>query len=176
MCHTPMETKVVAHQDEFRGMEYQSVVGALRYLIHTRPDLAHLVSYVSQFMEEPHEDHQTPVKQILRYITGTRDHGVRYARGGVGELLLLGYNDCDHGGDVKDTKSTSGIMFYLGRSPITWQSPKKKLVALSSRKAEYVALSAVAYHAIWLVDLLSEILGACINQAASFEGRQQIND
>jgi hypothetical protein len=49
----------------------------------------------------------------LRYIAGTRDHGVHYARGKVGELLLLDYSDKDHGGDIKDNKSTSGICSIL---------------------------------------------------------------
>jgi hypothetical protein len=124
--------------------EFRSVVGALRYLVHTRPDLAHSVSYVSRFMAEPHEDHQAAVKRILRYIAGTRDHGVHYARGKAGDLLLLGYSDSDHGGDVEDNKSTSGVLFYLGRSPITWQSQKQKSVALSSGEAEYMASSAAA--------------------------------
>ena len=32
---------------------YRSVVGSLRYLVHTRPDHAFSVGYVSRFMEEP---------------------------------------------------------------------------------------------------------------------------
>jgi hypothetical protein len=33
--------------------EYISVVGALRYLVHARADLAHAVSYMSLFRAEP---------------------------------------------------------------------------------------------------------------------------
>ena len=36
---------------------YQSIVGGLRYLVHTRPDIAFAVGYVSRFMEDPKEDH-----------------------------------------------------------------------------------------------------------------------
>jgi hypothetical protein len=110
-------------------------------------------------MADHHEDHQAIVKRILRYIAGTRDHCVHYARGKTGELLLLGYNDSDHGGDVEDSKRTSGILFYLGRSPITWQSHKQKSVALSSCEAEYITSSATVCQAVWLAGLLSEILG-----------------
>jgi hypothetical protein len=91
----------------------------LRYLVHTRPNLAHSVCYVSRFMAEPHEDHHAAVKRILRYIAGTRHHGVQYKKGKARDLLLTGYNDSDHGGDIEDSKSTSSIMFYLGESPIT---------------------------------------------------------
>jgi hypothetical protein len=59
----------------------------------------------------------------------------------------------------EDSKSTSGILFYLGRSPITWQSQKQKFVALSSCEAEYMTSSAVACQAVWLAGLLTKILG-----------------
>ena len=36
---------------------YRSIVGGLRYLVHTRPDIAFVVGYVSRFMEDPREDH-----------------------------------------------------------------------------------------------------------------------
>jgi hypothetical protein len=48
--------------------EHHSMVGALRYLVHTRPDLAHAISFVSRFLVEPHEDHKAAMKRILKYI------------------------------------------------------------------------------------------------------------
>ncbi|KAK3121536.1 hypothetical protein QOZ80_8BG0655630 [Eleusine coracana subsp. coracana] len=121
---TPMEPRIQlvknSAQATVDGTEYRSVVGALRYLLHTRPDVAHAVNYVSRFMAEPHQDHQTAVKHILRYIAGTRDLRVQYTRDKAGELLLQGYSDSDLAGDIEDSRSTSGILFYLGRSPILW--------------------------------------------------------
>ena len=32
---------------------YRSIVSGLRYLVHTRPDIAFAVGYVSRFMEDP---------------------------------------------------------------------------------------------------------------------------
>jgi hypothetical protein len=161
---TPMEPRLQLSKKSAEGevdaTEYRSTIGALRYLIHTHPDLAHSVSYVSRYMAAPHEDHQTAVKRILRYIAGTSDHGVHYGKGDAGKLLLLGYSDSDLAGDVDDSRSTSGVLFYLGSSPIAWQSQKQKSVALSSCEAEYMASSAAACQAIWLAGLLSEVLGA----------------
>jgi hypothetical protein len=88
-----------------------------------------------------------------------QEHGLHYGRGDAGDLCLLGYSNSDHGGDVDDTRSTSCILFYLGGSPISWQSQKQKLVALSSGEAEYMASSAVACQTIWLAGLLTEVLG-----------------
>jgi hypothetical protein len=103
------------------AIEYHSIVGALKYLIHIKRDLAHSVSYVSRFMKELREDHQAAVKRTLRYIAGTYDNGIHYDKVGAGELLLLGYSDSDHAGDINVNKSASGILIYLGGNPITWQ-------------------------------------------------------
>jgi hypothetical protein len=37
--------------------DYMSLVGGLRYLMNTRPDLTFEVNYVSRFLEKPKEDH-----------------------------------------------------------------------------------------------------------------------
>ena len=47
-------------------MQYRSIVGALRYLTHTRPDIGFAVEYVNRFMTEPWEDHLVAVKHLLR--------------------------------------------------------------------------------------------------------------
>ena len=53
-------------------------------------------------------------------------------------------------------------MFNLGDSPISWCSTKQEIVALSSCEAEFMAATEAAKQAIWLQELLSEVLGkAC---------------
>ena len=47
---------------------YQILVGKLIYLSHTRPDIAYVVSIVSQFMYCPSEDHMDAVIWIPRYL------------------------------------------------------------------------------------------------------------
>jgi hypothetical protein len=37
---------------------YRRLVGSLRYLTHTRPNLAFYVGYVSRFMQRPTTEHQ----------------------------------------------------------------------------------------------------------------------
>ena len=62
-------------------------------------------------------------------------------------------------GDMDDRKSTSGVLFSLGGSPITWQSQKQKTVALSSCEAEYIAATSAACQAMWLRRLLEDMIG-----------------
>jgi hypothetical protein len=71
--------------------EYRCVISGLRYLLHTRPDLAFTVGYLRWFMEQPAEEHLTGVKRVLRYLAGTRDHGLHYVRHEEGRPRLIGF-------------------------------------------------------------------------------------
>lgn len=65
----PMEPKVLITKDEggktINPTEYKSMVGCLRYLVQTRPNIAYSVGIVSRFMERPTMMHQNVVKRIL---------------------------------------------------------------------------------------------------------------
>jgi hypothetical protein len=54
-AHTLMEERLklscYIEAEEVDAMQYQRLVSSLRYLFHTRPDLAFTVGYVSRFME-----------------------------------------------------------------------------------------------------------------------------
>ncbi|WVZ89853.1 hypothetical protein U9M48_036206 [Paspalum notatum var. saurae] len=160
---TPMEEKIklskasTAAKVDTTG--YRSIVGGLRYLVNTRPDLAFTVGYVSRFMEDPREDQLTAVKHLLRYVAGTLDYGIVYPRCGGGKTELIGYSDSDMGGHVDGRKSTSGLIFFLGKCPISWQSQKQRIVALSTCEAEYVAAATACCQGVWLRRLLQETTG-----------------
>jgi hypothetical protein len=98
------------------------------------------------------------VKHLLRYIAGTKELGCSYARQEKG-AKLVGHSDSDHAGDVDDRKSTSGTLFFFGCCPVSWQSTKQKIVALSSCEAEYVTATTVACQGVWLKQLYGELMG-----------------
>jgi hypothetical protein len=60
---------------------YRSIMGSLRYLVNTRPDITFAVGYLNRFMEAPVADHLAAVKHLLRYISGTLNHRCVYHRG-----------------------------------------------------------------------------------------------
>jgi hypothetical protein len=80
-----------------------------------------------------------------------------YNKGEKG-LKVHGYSDSDWAGDIDDRKSTSGMVFYLGCNPISWCSQKQKVVAHSSREAEYIAASTEARQGLWLGRLLADLM------------------
>ena len=54
------------------------------------------------------------------------------------------------GGDVEDKKSTSGHVFFLGGQPITCNSLKQRVVALSSCEAEYREITSAICQGVWI--------------------------
>jgi hypothetical protein len=117
---------------------YRSIVGSLGYLVNTRPDIAFAVGCVSWFLEDPRDDHLVAAKHILRYVAGTCSWGLWFGRRGKKEAMLAGFSDNDYVGDIDKRQSTTGVIFFLGDSPITWQSMKQKVVAQSSCEVEYM--------------------------------------
>nr|GEY91092.1 ribonuclease H-like domain, reverse transcriptase, RNA-dependent DNA polymerase [Tanacetum cinerariifolium] len=63
----PMDpgTKLVKAEDEnsIDATYYRSLIGSLRYLLHTRPDLSYSVELLSRFMQDPKDHHLKAVKQ-----------------------------------------------------------------------------------------------------------------
>jgi hypothetical protein len=97
------------------------------------------------------------VKRIIRYVAGTLDHGLYYPRC-PGEAHLVWYSDSDHAGDIDTSKSTSGILFFLDKCPISWLV-KQEVVAMSSCVAEYIAASTASTQTLLLAQLLGDLFG-----------------
>jgi len=161
-CETPMEARLKLHKNDGEAVDptaYRSIIGSLRYIVNTRPDLAYSVGVVSRYMEAPNKEHWAAVKHILRYLKVTASYGCKYVRGTDLKPKLTGFSDSDFAGDVEDRKSTTGVIFFLGNNLITWVSQKQKIVTLSSCEAEYVAAAAAACQGVWLCRLIGDLIG-----------------
>jgi hypothetical protein len=110
--------------EEVDATRYRRLVGSLRYLAHTQPNLAFSVGYVSRFMQRSTMEHQQAVKRIICYVAGTLNHDLYYPRC-PGEAHLVGYSDSDDASDIDTSKSMSGIIFFFGKCLVSWQSVKQ---------------------------------------------------
>ena len=144
-------------ESEIDATLYRRRIGCLRYLMHSRPDLAFAIGILSKYMHSPRKAHGDALRQVLRYLKGTHWYGLVFKCGG--SQKLIGYSDSSHNTDPDDGRSTTGHLFCFGDTPITWCSQKQDTVALSSCEAEFMAATEAAKQAIWLQDLLSEITG-----------------
>lgn len=118
--------------------QFRSVVGALQYATLTRPEISFSVNKVCQFLSNPLEEHWKAVKRILRYLSGTKHHGLLIQPASLQQPLhLLGFCDADWASDPDDRRSTSSACVFLGPNLVSWWSKKQQLVARSSAEAEY---------------------------------------
>nr|GEW78671.1 ribonuclease H-like domain, reverse transcriptase, RNA-dependent DNA polymerase [Tanacetum cinerariifolium] len=120
--------------------EYQSLIGCLRYLLHTRPDLSYSIGLLSRFMQEPRERHMKAIRQVLPYVKGIKDYGITYKRNGG--IKIHGCSDNSYRVNTQEGKGTTGIIFYYGESLISWSTQKQATVALSSCESEFIAITA----------------------------------
>ncbi|MBW0536726.1 hypothetical protein O181_076441 [Austropuccinia psidii MF-1] len=78
------------------GVNFRSTIGSINYLsTATRPDLAHAVSSLSQYLENPVIQHWKGFLHILRYVKGSQGLGLHYFRNG--KEGITGYCDADWG-------------------------------------------------------------------------------
>ena len=117
---------------------YQRLVGKVIYLSHTRPDIAYVVSVVSQFMHNPSEDHMDAVIRTLRYLKSS--HRKRLLFSNNGHLRINGYTDADWAGNISNRRSTSSFFMFIGGNLVTWRNKKQNVVALSSVEVEFCGM------------------------------------
>ena len=70
---------------------------------------------------------------------------------------LIGYCNSDYAGDLDARKSTSGNVFTLGGTAVSWQSSLPNVFAMSTTEAEYIAIAESFKEAKWLKGLVGEL-------------------
>jgi len=89
-------------------------------MVCNRPDLAHSVGVVSRFLANPGQSHWVAVKTVFRYFKGTETHGLIF--GLDNDCEIVGFCNSDYAGDRVGWRSTSGYVFTLGGTAISWRS------------------------------------------------------
>lgn len=145
-------------EDENPEVPFQELIGSLMYIsICTRPDIAHAVSYLSQFNAHYGGVHWKAAKRVLRYLKGTKDMKLHFKSDS--QLYPTGYADADYGNNLVDRRSYTGFMFMMSGAPVSWEARKQRTVALSTTEAEYMALGEACKEAIYLKTLINETFG-----------------
>jgi hypothetical protein len=79
----PIEVNVKLGEDSESPLvdkgRYQHLVGRLIYLSHTYPNIAYVVSVVSQFKHSPREPYMKAVYRILRYLKSSPGKGLLFS-------------------------------------------------------------------------------------------------
>ncbi|CAI8590906.1 unnamed protein product [Vicia faba] len=111
---------------------YRSIIGALQYVILTRPDIVFSVNKDFQFMTNPLDTHWYAVRRILCYLSGTSGYGLLLSPSVSTPNFSLGVcSDSDWPSDPDDRRSPSGSCLIFGPNLVSWSSKKQSLVARS---------------------------------------------
>ncbi|XP_068649659.1 uncharacterized mitochondrial protein AtMg00810-like [Aristolochia californica] len=116
-------------EEEVDVKKYQRLVGKLIYLYIMRLDISYAV--------------RAPGRGILY-----KNHGL---------FNIEGFSNADWARSPDDRKSTSGYCAMVGGNLVTWRSKKQNIVARSSAKVEYRAISHTVSELLCIRSLLTEL-------------------
>lgn len=169
--------------DAAHRTRFQTIIGSLLYLmLGTRPDIAFAVTKLAQHSANPSEEHLSRALYICRYLQGTRDYKLVYDGASGGGLIA--FSDSDWGTDpYNQRRSQFGHLLQLAGGVFSWTSRAQKTPALSSKDAEYMALSDCSRQVMWVRSVLLE-LGykltpipiCCDNQGAIFTAENPVTE
>ena len=107
LAQSPSTTQEIAYMC---NIPYQEAVGSLMYAsLGTCPDITYAVQTVSRFSKNLGQAHWEAVKQIFRYLKGSKEFWLTY---GGQQKELKGYADAD-GSMAEDRHAISGYAFLL---------------------------------------------------------------
>ncbi|MBW0491872.1 hypothetical protein O181_031587 [Austropuccinia psidii MF-1] len=104
-------------------VNFRSAVGSINYLSSaTRPDLAHAVSSLLQYLENPGIQHWKSFLHILQYLKGCQELSLIYPRNGMEGIIA--YSDADWGNCKATRRSISGYLASFEGGLVMWKTRK----------------------------------------------------
>ena len=76
---------------------------------------------------------------------------------GGSDTVLQGYVDADMAGDKDNRRITTGYVFTIGGTAVSWISKLQQVVALSTTKVEYVVVTQATKEIIQLQRFMEEL-------------------
>jgi len=155
--HTPIDPGTIldASQCPDKAIEhpYREACGSVLWpAIISRPDVSFAIGLLTQFMQNPSEEHWKAIRRVIKYLHTTKNLWLTF---GGPNAQILGFTDADWASQAH-RHSISGFAFKIGCGAVTWSSRKQSIVALSTAEAEYVAAAHSTKEALWFREFLGE--------------------
>ena len=130
---------------------------------NSRPDIAFAVHQCARFCHCTRRSHEKAVKQIVRYLQGTKNEGLKIEP--TENLRIDLYADANfhilvNSEDSNDpicARSRTGFIITIGGIPLVWKSKLQTETALSTMESKYIALSTSMRDLVSLKELLIEV-------------------
>jgi hypothetical protein len=167
MAETNLKPNTVV--DETLKKRYQQLVGSLAYIsVFTRPDISLTHSILSQYLNNPGEQHLRAAIHAWRFLIKTRNLALKASAltadsAGYSvpvtnpEPIFFGASDASFADDPSTRASSDGYLFKLFGMPIDWKATKQRSVTKSTTEAELYALSRAASELIWWNNLFCQL-------------------
>ena len=95
----------------------------------TRPDCMVAISILAKFMKNPAQQHWTAIKDILRYLKGSRNRGLLYTSSGLTldqEWTLTLWVDSDYATCPDTRRSRAGYLTFLNKNLLSFNSVQQR--------------------------------------------------
>ena len=167
---TPIEKKDIIkyQQDKLNGKieagskqqinKFRQMLGGLMWLAtKTRPDIYFATTFLATLSEEAGEEELQLMKQVYRYLSGTRNYGiVFYAEG---KTDVHGASDSDLAGCLITSRSTFGSYIAFGKyGMISGGSKRDRTVHTSVGQSETGAAVNMCKKLEWVLDILNQLM------------------
>jgi len=145
------------------GFHYRQVIGEVLYpMTKCRPDVAFHITKLSQYMDNPAEEHYLALCQLCKYLASTLTNGIYYWRlrprpdlpaashpttlvdtysmevnPVEADHALYGYVDADWASDSTHRRSVTGIIIMYAGGVVGYRTRFQDTIAHSSTEAEF---------------------------------------
>jgi hypothetical protein len=130
---------------------------------NTRPEISMATHRLAQFCQDPRLSHERATTRLGRYLVYIKDRGIVYEPDkSVGiecyvEADFAGGWNITTSADEDNVISCTGFVITYANCHIYWVSHCQTEIALSTAKAEYIAMSSALCEVIPLMTLMKEL-------------------
>ena len=137
---------------------YQQIVGALMWLLRTRPDMQFTIQLLSRYLQCATQTHiDIALGRPMKYLAGTINHGIVFDPGSD-EWVLWGASDADLAGDLNSARSTVAHATFLGKvGCISSSSILERKICNSTGMSETFAHLGLGKQIVWDRHLLRDL-------------------
>jgi hypothetical protein len=164
------------------GFNYRQVIGEIIFpMMKCRPDIAPHAIKLSQYMENPAEQHYQAVRDIIAFLAATIEDGIYYWRKqprmdlpdaplptlhadnyffddkNPDKNKLYGYVDSDWGSDSNHRKSITGIVLMYAGGAVGYRCKYQDVITHSSTEAEFTAACDAGKMILFFRSILADI-------------------
>ncbi|GJY92998.1 ribonuclease H-like domain-containing protein [Tanacetum coccineum] len=121
---------------------YGELVGDVYMSLPEGPNISYVVHKLSQVMHAPKLADMKSAFKVLMYIKHSPGTGIQYSKSN--NFQVSAFVDSNWAKCTTTQKSVTGYAVYLGDSLVSWKIKRQSILAKSSIKAEYRAMSTMA--------------------------------